>query len=139
VRRQKPGERTKFTMTRAARIFQRVFGIVLIVFVGMGIFGWEPPPVASDAQPLWDALIASGYVMPIVLLVYLLAGVSFLSDRFVPLAAMLLTPVSLNILLFHSFLNQRSVPLAASFFVANMVVLYVHRRAYAALFHNRAR
>jgi len=117
-------------MSKAAGIFQRLFGVTLIVFVAMGVFGWEPPPISDDAKPLWDAIVESGYILPVVMTVYLISGIAFLIDRFAPLAAVLLTPVSLNILLFHSFLNPRSVPFAVTFFLANSVVLYIHRQSY---------
>ena len=120
-------------MQQAANIFQRIYGVVLLVFVGMYLFEWEPPPIEAAAQPLWDAIIGSGYIMPIVTLTYAVTGLSFLANRFVPLAAVLLVPVSLNILLFHSFLNPRSIPFAATFFVGNAIVLYTRRHVYSNL------
>lgn len=117
-------------MSKAAGIFQRFVGLILIVFVGMDVFGWEPPPISEDAKPLWDAIVESGYIMPVVMAVYLVSGIAFLLDRYVPLAAVLLMPVSLNILLFHSFLNPRSVPFAVTFFLANSALLYIHRYSY---------
>ena len=120
-------------MPQAANIFQRLFGVLLIVFVGMALFGWEPPPITPEAQPLWDAIAASGYIMPVVIVTYGMTGAAFLLDRFAPLAAVLLAPVSLNILLFHGFLNPSSIPFAGGFFVCNALMLYVHRRAYSSL------
>lgn len=117
-------------MTRATSIFQRAFGVLLIVFVGMYLFGWEPPRVASRAQPLWEAIIGAGYIMPVVILTYGISGVAFLLNRFAPLAAVLLAPVSINILLFHSFLNPSSIPFAGGFFICNALVLYIHRQAF---------
>jgi len=125
-------------MSKAASIFQRVYGILLIVFVGMGTFGWEPPPISDAAKPLWDAIVESAYIMPTVLIVYLATGLAFLFNRYAPLAAVLLMPVSLNILLFHSFLNPRSIPFAATFFIANLMVLFVHHSSYRELLRRRA-
>jgi hypothetical protein len=31
-------------------VFQALFGGVLLIFVGMGILGWEPPPVLAKAE-----------------------------------------------------------------------------------------
>ena len=126
-------------MHQAAIIFQRLFGTLLIVFVGMDLFGWEPPPIEPEAQPLWDAIVGSGYMMPIVILTYGISGVAFVVDRFSPLAAVLLAPVSLNILLFHSFLNPTSIPFAGTFFVCNALMLYIHRRSYSGLLSPVAR
>jgi hypothetical protein len=112
------------------QIFQRLFGLLLIVFVGMYLYGWQPPAVSTEAQPLWDAIINSGYIMPAVIITYGICGLAFLSNRFAPLAAILLVPVSLNIFLYHSFLNPSSIPFAITFFGGNMALLYVHRKSY---------
>jgi hypothetical protein len=120
-------------MRQVANIFQRLFGSVLVLFVGMDLFGWEPPPVTPEAQPLWDAIIEAGYIMPVVMVTYGICGVAFIADRFAPLASILLAPVSLNILLFHSFLNPSSIPFAGTFFVCNALMLYIHRSSYSEL------
>ena len=112
--------------------FRVVFGAVLLYWVGLGLTGWEPPPVAEDAIMLRDAIFASGYLIPAVLVVYFLVGVSFLTNRFVPLGSTILFPVSLNILLFHSFVNPnpRSLSIAGALFIANSIMLYQHRSAF---------
>ncbi len=122
-------------MHKASIIYQRIFGVLLIVFVGMDVFGWEPPPIATEAQPLWDAIIGSGYIMPVVIATYGISGLAFLFDRFAALGAVLLTPVSLNILLFHSFLNPSSIPFAITFFACNALMLYIYRASYSSLLH----
>ena len=125
-------------MHQAANIFQRLFGTLLIIFVGMDIFGWEPPPITPEAQPIWDAIIDAGYIMPVVILIYGVSGIAFLIDRFAPLATILLVPISLKILLFHVFLNPSSIPFAGTFFVCNALMLYIHRSSYSNLLHPTA-
>lgn len=113
-------------------IFRVFFGIVLMVWVGMGVFGWEPPPVSSESEKLRDAIFESGYIIPSVLTVYFVAGISFLLNRFAPLASVLLFPVSLNIFMFHSFMNPnaRSLSIAGALLAANCVLIYRYRQAY---------
>jgi putative oxidoreductase len=116
---------------RPHTIFQVLFGVVLLVFVAMGVLGWQPPPVLAKAEPLRDAIFASGYIIPSILIVYFISGASFVSNRFVPMASVILFPVSLNILLFHAVLNPtgRSVAIASALFVANVYMLYQARAA----------
>lgn len=113
-------------------IFRILFGTVLMLWVGMGLFGWEPPPVASEAESLRDAIFESGYIIHTVLFVYFVAGTAYLLNRFVPLASVLLFPVSLNILLFHAFMNPnvRSLSIAGALLAANCVMIFRHRTAY---------
>lgn len=46
-----------------------------------------------------DAIIESGYTFPTIRVVFVLSGLALLVDRFAPLGAVLLFPISLNILL----------------------------------------
>lgn len=118
-----------------AQILQRLFGVVLLAWVlmGVGLIPFQPPQVAPAAEPLRDALFESGYLIATVLLVYLICGLAFVSNRFVALGAVLLFPVSLNILLFHAFLNPRSVPLALVLLLPNAALLWARRSAFRAL------
>lgn len=123
----------------AATIFRILFGIVLMIWVGMGVVGWQPPPVEADAEALRDAIFGSGYIIPAILIVYFVTGLAYLANRYVALASVLLFPVSLNILLFHTILNPhpRSVSIAAALFVANCYMLYQSRTAYSSLLRDR--
>jgi len=121
-------------------VFRVLLGVLLLVFVGMEIFGWEPPPVSPRAQPLWNAIADSGYVLPAVACVYFLAGAAFVTNRFVPLASVVLFPVSLNIFLFHAVLNPsaRSLVVATALIAANIYMLVISMPAYAALLQSRS-
>jgi len=47
---------------------------------------------------------ATVYLMPLLKVTELLCGLAFISGRFVPLATVVIFPITLNILLFHTFL-----------------------------------
>ena len=115
--------------------FRLVFGIVLLAWVGMGIAGWEPPPVLSDAVSLRDSIFESGYVIPAVLCVYFFSGVCFVTNRYVALGSVVLFPVSLNIFLFHLMMNPnlRSLSIATALLVGNIFMLYQNRSAFVEL------
>jgi hypothetical protein len=51
--------------------------------------------------PLIDALKATGYVWELIGAVNMVGGAALLAGRFVPLALIVLAPISLNILLVH--------------------------------------
>jgi hypothetical protein len=51
--------------------------------------------------PLIDALKATGYMWELIAVVIMLGGLALLLGRFVPLALVVLAPISLNILLIH--------------------------------------
>jgi putative oxidoreductase len=125
--------------TRLKAAFRFVFGLVLLAWVGMGLTGWQAPPVAPEAEALRDALFGSGYIIPAVLIVYMIVGLSYVSGLYIALASVLLFPVSLNILLFHAFLNPnpRSLTIAGLLLLANLGMLWLHRSAFVELLKAR--
>lgn len=125
--------------SRLAAVFRTLFGLMLLAWVGMGLSGWQPPPVAPEAEALRDALFGSGYIIPAVLIAYLLVGICYVSGSYVALASVVLLPVSLNILMFHAFLNPnpRSLTIAGLLFAANLGMLWLHRGAFEELLKAR--
>ncbi len=99
----------------------------------LDLFGWQPPDVPADTRVLHDALIGAGYFMPVITGVYLVSGICFVTDRFVPLAAVVLFPITLNIVLYHSFLNPGTVLVSLVVFPANIFLMYEYRDAYRPL------
>ena len=123
------------------RIFQILFGLLLLVFfaLGLGLFGWMPPLASEAGRPMQDAIAGSGYIIPIIEATYLIASVAYLTNRYVALASVILFPVSLNILLFHLILDPATGSLVAALLlvILNLFMLYANREAYAPLLKSR--
>lgn len=123
------------------RVVRMLFGLLLLVFLamGLGLLGWAPPVASEAGRPLQDAIAGSGYIIPIILAAFLIAGISYLTNRYVALASVLLFPVSLNILLYHLFLDPGRTSLLASLllFLPNLFMLYVCRTTYVPLLKSR--
>jgi putative oxidoreductase len=78
---------------------QMAFGFLM--FIG-GIMHFTIPTERWNL-PLIDALKATGYMWELIGVVIMIAGLALLLGRFVPLALIVLAPISLNILLVHLF------------------------------------
>lgn len=101
----------------------------------LGLAGVLPTPAPSGAAaPFLDGLADAGYVMPLVKLVELGAGVLLLTGRAVPLALVLLAPIVINIVGFHAALAPEGLPIAAALAVAGGYLAWRERRAFAPLF-----
>lgn len=85
----------------------RVLLGLLLVFAGLNkFFGFAPnPPHNEAATAFMMALAATHYMLPIIAVVEIVCGAAFLAGRFVALAAVVLAPVALNIVLFHGLLD----------------------------------
>lgn len=93
-----------------------------------------PPPPTGAMKVFSDGLEASRYLMPTVKVIELSCGLAFLSGRFVPLASVLIAPIIINILLVHAFLGPEGLPIAIFLVLANGLLAYQNRAAYAPLF-----
>jgi putative oxidoreductase len=117
-----------------ATIARIILGCVFVIF-GLNIFLQfihMPPPPSGPAGDFAKALFVSHYLY-VVGALQVIGGVLCLAGRFVPLGLMLLGPVIVNILLFHTLLNPAGLPLAIVVSMLALVVLWQHRAAFAGL------
>ncbi len=126
-------------MTRALDITRIICGVLVFVsgLMGLGIFGWEPPVAGPKARPFQLAMHEAGYFMLIMTAIFLITGISFVINRYAALSAIVLFPVTLNILLFHTFLEGGGLPAAVVFFAVNCFMLWFYREAYVPLLRPR--
>ncbi len=103
------------------------FGLnVFLQFMTGGSFG-----EAGDA--FLGALLATGYVMPVMGLVMLLVGAMLVSNYFVPLSLVILAPLVLNWTLFHIFLHLESIPFLLPIALLYLFLVYINWPAYKTL------
>ncbi len=115
----------------AARL---LLGVIFFVFGLNGFLGFLPsPPLEGDAAAFIGGLATASYMFPLIKGTEVLVGIALLSGRFVPLALVLLAPVSVNIFLFHAVLSPGLV-LPLFVVAAQLFLAWVHRDAYRPLF-----
>jgi putative oxidoreductase len=110
-------------LTKIVRI---LLGLLLVLAGASKLIPMSPPPPHNEAATAFmAALVATGYLMPIIAVTEIFAGVCFVLGRFVALAAVVLVPISLNIVLFHVLLDTSGA--LPGFFVgaANLYLLAV--------------
>lgn len=113
-------------------IVVRVLMGLLFLFSVVGyIFQLMPQPeLGQNALLFVTGLGASGYVMPFVKVVELLVAISFLTGRFVALSAVIIFPITINILLFHAVLAPDSLIVPIFLFAGNLFLAYAYRKNY---------
>ena len=60
----------------------------------------------------------------------LVCGLAFVSGLYVPLAAVVISPIIINIFLFHLFVDTTGLPVATLLVLANTFVAYSHWEKY---------
>ncbi len=116
-----------------------LLGLVFVVFGLNGFLGFlpQPPPPPAGGAYL-GGLAASGYFFPVLKSTEILVGLALLSGLFVPLALVVLAPITVHIALYHTLLDPAGFPLAAFVLVAHLYLAWVYRDAFRGVLAARA-
>jgi putative oxidoreductase len=112
--------------------------LIYVVFGLNAFLGFIPlPPPAGDAGTFLGILFTSGYLIAVKVLeigggALLLA--SIVLNRFAPLAVTILTPISVNIFLFHALLAPEGMPMAIALVAFSAFLVYAYKDNFAGIF-----
>lgn len=126
----------KTKVTHAARI---LLGLLFVVFGLNGFLHFLPqPPMSGPPADFAGALVATGYMFPLIKGTEVLAGALLLSGRLVPLALTLLAPVIVNIVAFHAFLAPAGIALPLVIAALELFLARSYRSSFAGVLKVRA-
>ena len=118
----------KAKLAVAARI---LLGLVFFVFGLNGFLHFIPqPPMSGPPADFIGALIATGYLFPLLKATEVIAGALLLAGRYVPLALALLAPVVVNIVFFHLFLAPSGLAVPIVVLLLEIFLAWTYRAAY---------
>ena len=121
-------------MNKAQLIIRILFGLILVIFGSNKFLHFMPmPPMPEAAGAFMGALVDSGYLMTLVALVEIVAGVSILINKYKTLALVILLPVILNAFLFHLFLDLSRIAGSAVALMMNLFLMYANKESYRSL------
>ena len=121
-------------MNKAQLIIRILFGLILVIFGSNKFLNFMPmPPMPEAAGAFMGALVDSGYLMTLVALVEIVAGVSILINKYKTLALVILLPVILNAFLFHLFLDLSGIAGSAVALMMKMFLMYANKESYRSL------
>ena len=117
-------------LPHAARV---LLGLIFVVFGLNGFLGFIPLPAHEGAAASFMGGLASApYFFPLLKGTEILNGLALLSNRFVPLALVVLAPITINILGFHT-LAPEGLPMAIVIVLLQGGLAFHHRAAFAPL------
>lgn len=88
-------------MSTAVTVARYLLGLMLFVLGLNGFFGFIPQPTPPEDGGAFLGALASGGVLPVVKAFEVIVGALLLAGRFVPLALVMLVPITVNIVLYH--------------------------------------
>lgn len=123
----------------AARI---VLGLIYFVF-GLNFFlqflpAPPPAPNPGPAEAFTGGLFQSGYFFPMLKGLEVVLGLALLVGAFVPLALVVLMPISLNILLFHTLLAPGNPAMSIAIVLVHLYLAWSYRDYYKPLLERKA-
>jgi uncharacterized membrane protein YphA (DoxX/SURF4 family) len=121
---------------KIATLIVRILVGGLMLFASLSYFfkfGEQPAPV-GDMKTVMDGFMASKYLLPLAKSVELIAGLTIISGKFMKIGAVILVPVTLNILLINVFMMPEGIPIAAALFVGNIFLMYTNWDSYKGIF-----
>jgi putative oxidoreductase len=105
-----------------------LFASIVVLFKLM-----PQPEMKGNAKLFMDGLAATGYFMTLLKLTELVCGLAFVCGRFVPLATVVIFPITLNILFYHAFVEPAGLPVAIPLMLGNLFLAYACRKNYQTL------
>lgn len=107
-----------------------LLGSVFLVFGLNGFFHFLPtPPVPAEAGSFLGALAATGYMFPLIKGTEVVAALLLLANRWVALALVLLAPIVVNIVAFHTLLAPFN-PIVAVVLFGELFLAWSYRAAF---------
>lgn len=117
-----------------------LFGLMFVVFGANAFLHFLPdqPPPPPAAASFVGGLFSAGYFLILLKSTEIVSGLLLLSNRFVPLALVLLAPIVVNIAAFHFILAPAGAGMAVVVLALEIFLAWSYRSAYAPLFVARA-
>jgi putative oxidoreductase len=112
-----------------------LLGLIYLVFGLNFFFHFLPTPPASGgvADAFTGGLFQSGYFFPMLKGLEVVLGAMLLIGLFVPLALVVLMPISINILLFHAFLTPGNSAMGIVIVLVHLYLVWSYRDYYKPL------
>ncbi|MDX2471305.1 MAG: acyltransferase [SAR324 cluster bacterium] len=125
---------------KSAMVIRYLLGAIFFIFGLNGFFHFIPlPPPASEAAGAYmGGLYGSGYFFPLLALTETAVGGMLLSGFFVPLALVILAPVTINIFLYHLSVDPAGIGMAIVVVAANAFLGWAYLASYAGVLQSKA-
>jgi putative oxidoreductase len=116
-------------------VLRSLFGLMFLVFGLNGFLHFLPmPPISGPAGAFMGALIATGYMMPLIKGVEVICGAMLLANCWSALALVLLAPNVVNIFLFHTLLAPSGIVMGIVVLILEVFLMWSYRDRYLPMF-----
>jgi len=119
-------------------IVRIIFGLLLIAGGIMAFMNLPiPEGYPEKSVAFLQAMTNTGYFNYFIGIVEILVGLMFVSRRYVALGAIILAPITVNIIMFHIFLDLKTILPGLVLFALNILVAYTEWDKYKMILKSR--
>ena len=121
--------------TKVVFVVCLLFGLMMINAGFNKLFHYMPMPenMPEKAANTFKALMAIGWLMPLVAIVEIVGGLLFIIPKTRALGAIVIFPIMVGIVLYNVFTDTSSMAMAFVFFAVNLYVIFENRSKYSQL------
>ena len=123
-------------MKNVTTISRVLLGFIYLVF-GLDYFLHFIPYVPNHTgrvAAFKAGLLGVGYFYPMIKSIQIVGGISLLINQYAPFFAVVLFPISLNVLLYHTILVPSGWLMGVLLIVTNLFLGYAYRKYYSGMF-----
>ncbi|NQV77159.1 MAG: DoxX family membrane protein [Lutibacter sp.] len=111
--------------SKLTMVLRILLGLILVIFGANKFLDFMPHMEMPEAAGnLMGAMMASGYMLKLVGATEVVVGLLLLAKKLVPLALVVLAPISVNMIFFHMFLAPAGMAPAAIVTIINILLIY---------------
>jgi putative oxidoreductase len=123
-------------MKKLTLISRILLGFIYLVFGLDYFFHFIPydPHHTGKVAAFKDALLGAGYFYPMLKSIQIVGGLSLLTNWYAPFFAVVVFPISVNVLLYHTFLVPSGWLMGVVLIVPNLFLGYAYRKYYSGMF-----
>ena len=112
-------------------ILRLLLGVMMGASGAVFFLNLTPPlDLPAPAMNFFGALAATGYFLPFLKATELTVGLALLANRFVPLALVVLAPITVNIVLYHFFLVPSDLAVALLLPALHLALAWFYRERF---------
>jgi uncharacterized membrane protein YphA (DoxX/SURF4 family) len=116
-------------------VLRLLLGLILLVMGSNKFFHFLPmPPMEGPSADFMGALIATGYMFPLIAITEIVAGALLILNKWSGLALIFASILSVNIILFHLALDPAGIALGAVVAVSTVILIYANWSKFKTLF-----
>ena len=128
-----------FFPSKLVHTIRILLGLMFFIFGLNGFFHFLPQPEVSDSvAQFMGALAQSGYMFPLIFVTELIVGILLLANRLVPLALILLAPLTVHIIAFHLAMDLAGIGPGAVATVLQLYLLFAYLPNFSPLLQPRS-